>query len=1255
MCRHVNKLYYTREKAGNITMTKNRCMMAAPPLGDLQFGHQNGPNFHKLPTNGNVASHVLQRALIKHVGNRMVSDVTGNYKSILAAKDVCNDVMAVFVGDQKSITFTAVGQAFNLSYAHTMNVKSLRDQILVVVTRPAPVRCKNVNPETTACFWIERCFDKTTRHAKMDIPGAVVNTIETLKTKLASFNTLGWDATNTTDIMTTAEHYDKFTQSMIESLSACFSAPAFALKTAIEKGVVDQALMSLLHTAMPYALATITAKFATSIAEGSTPGDWENNAQLQKHLAKQYAKMTCETTYALAKNPEHFLPELIDCGLNSVSKVAHLKSKAIVYAPAEDTVYDLSGIILLSYQAYRFITTNPVCKAQLRDGYMIDEKPAFYKPADAFIENDPTKSVLMLYDSEDHEKDKGGVIELIKSVREKGSFPSGRTKGEGVVSLSELGRTVLAGRKLQEDGDGRQSTRSRYLIGQYEVTERCLFVLHRGAAYVVDYTREYMPLREQPDYYGRTASLVATKRNLFRVSVGDIDSNHEQMNRWIARVCASVAGDKGAAADIDAHMLFVNKPVTASTPGLSPQGLTFGSNEVRTAFMDPALYDATQQEAAANFNLKALAGTNAREMLFLKNIYSDALSAAEESRELFKGYWYDKTATGDVNAKGSQAKNALESIELHPFFNVRTRIDVSTGKKLFNFEKRNVYLQMPLLCSSVIKLRGMHLLATGARDSEIADLNARLTDVMFNDKLNSEYAMNTDHGAKINKISTSLATMFKNAFTRGSFTPEELNFTFHNFEAAPENNNNPRPNWFITKYVVMPVVARGRTSFQNGKETSYDNKRLDKDVVKIRDVAEFEMFKKDHLFPDDYVMSANTYWITVKSNWPPILQAAALLMQYCLTTPTALSAIILENGHPGFAVDFIRHDAVYSEQAIFTLVGSHEMILSPGGVSLKEKGDGSIDVMVNSDIHTTRNTLGAGAVLVPSVFPNVNATPRGENAAGNPIVTRDCITRTEHGTLAQLLLKSTGLSAKDAEMIRQQLGVSSRHRNVHNLTIGADLPDEFVPIIRPIARPTECIQPIMGIEKSACMRLSGSSNTAWERFYKSSEITQNPYASKMCSLYQMRYTKDNTVIGRDRAFLLRTTCVVQNQVVCSTTAALEELYDLSQDVGILTPVERSAITLHSAQNFDNVDGMSFKQEVNDAEITGRPLLGILDVPAVMGFSVPYTQSTDLDVLVAGTATRYPPGGYATILKGPTDYHIVSPFTVPPQRTMTMAC
>jgi len=1219
-------------------------MAVPPPLGDSHFGHQNGPNLHKLPVNGNAASHVLQRALIKRVGDHMVSDVTGNYKSILAAKDVCNDVIAVFIGDEKSIMYTAVGQAFNFSYAHTMNVKSLRDQIIVVVVRPAPVCCKNVNPETSATFWIERFFDKITRHAKLDIPGSVVNTIETLKTKLASFNPLGVSST-TTDRMTIAERYDQFTQSIIESLSQCFSPAAFTMKEAMEKGVVDQATMCLVQHSIPFALANVAAKFATSIAEGTTPGDWENNAQLQKNLAREYAKKTCETTFALAKNPEYFFPELIECGSSAITKVAHLQSKAIVYGSAEDTVFDLGGIILLSYQAFRFVTTHPLCKNQLRNGYLLDKKPAFYKPTDSFIENDPTKSIVMLYDDEKHEKEKGGVIELIKSVREKGSFPSDRTKGEGALSLSEMGRTILAGKKL-EDGEARRSTRTRYRIGEYEVKEQCQFVLHRGTAYVVDHTREYMPLREQPDFYGRTPSLVATKKNLFRVSVGDIDKHHELLHRWIARVCSS--GERVSAADIDAHALFLNKPVTAHTPGLSTQRLTFSSNELRTTFLDPALYDATLQENAMNFNLKALAEITAKELLFMRNIFSNMLSVAQESRTLFENYWYDMSATGDVTAKGSQAKNALESIELHPFFNVRTREDEITGKKIFALQKRMLYLQIPLLCNSVIKLRGLQMLARGARDNEICQLNNTLIELMSSE-IKEQYGMKDDPGEKCSNLSDSLASIFKKVFVRGSFRSDEVNFLFSKFTTT--DNDELPANWLITKYVIIPVITRGRTVFENGDRTSLREKRLEEDVVKIQTVSEFKMFEQDRLFRDDYVMSANTHWITVKSNWPPILQAAALFMQYCLTTPTALSATILENVHPGYAVDFIHLGTTRSEQAMFTVSGAYEMILSPGGVFEKEKGDGSIEVAVKCDIHTTRNTLGAGTVLVPSVFPNVNAIPGGENAAGSPIVTRDNITRTEYGTLAHVLAKSQGLSDKDKEIIKQQLGVSTRHKHVHNLLMGTDLPDEFVPIIRPVAKPTECIQPIMGIEKSACMRLSGSSNTAWERFYRSGEITQNSYASKMCSLYQMRYTKDNTVIGNDRTLLLRSLCVVKNEVVCSTTAALEELYDLSHDVAVLMPSERASITLHSVQNFDNVNGMSFKQEVNDPEITGRPIFGLFDVPAVMGFTIPYTQSTDVAILEATSAMKHPPGGSTKILKGPTDYHIVSPFTIPPPRNI----
>ena len=73
----------------------------------------------------------------------MISEVTGNYKSILAAKEVCNDIIVVFLGDNKSIMYTPVGQAFNISMTRQVSISQLFDQIAVVVTTPAPLAITN--------------------------------------------------------------------------------------------------------------------------------------------------------------------------------------------------------------------------------------------------------------------------------------------------------------------------------------------------------------------------------------------------------------------------------------------------------------------------------------------------------------------------------------------------------------------------------------------------------------------------------------------------------------------------------------------------------------------------------------------------------------------------------------------------------------------------------------------------------------------------------------------------------------------------------------------------------------------------------------------------------------------------------------------------------------------------------------------------------------------------------------------------------
>ena len=1233
----------------------------SPPLGDPIFGAQNGINWHALPPEGNAAAKLLQRAFMAKTGERISTDITGNFKAILAAKDVCNDIMTVFLGNDKSLMFTPLGQAFNISLAHHLNVKRIYDQISMVVTGPAQRTSKGTRPTTATSFCLERTFSKNQRDAMYEFPGEVVNAVEKLRTRIASFNPLGGPETELSDDWQAVErHRNAVAEEILDELSECFKVPAFCLKNSFEQGVVDEALMTLIDTSIPYALALVTDKYARSIVEGASPGDWENNLQIQNSLCKEYALESTKSVYLLCKSsPETVFTDLINKSLKHIENIAHTHSNAIVYDPSTNGVHKLEGIIHLGSQAFDYVMAHPViAKKQLKSGIMMDSKLTYLKPAASLMKGNTIQSPVMLNENEKHTKDAKALDEVVKTIREKNGFPTGQTQGKGVIRLSELGRELLAGKKI-EDGEARMSTRSRYELGLYAVEEPCTYVLHGGSAFIIDQARNYRPNHDSPDPCGRSPSLVSLRHTLFRVTMGDLNACHDQFSRWISLTVMDPA--KASTVGVEPHELFSVKSVVMHTPGLSPQRLTFGSNELRTAFMDPALYDATKQEEAMNCNVSNLDKRSEADLNFMKNLFLTKLTAAKNAEELFKTYYCDLSAGGELHNRSKNALSVLQSIQLNPFFDVRTQ-DAGSGKTKFKFEKRDLCIQVPLyeMVPEVVHQRGLFFLAKAARENELYNLNRKLSDYVRNLK-KDQYPMDPDEQAKLpaelTDIAASLAAMFKKVFVRSSYTPQEINFLFTPCKKTSDSEGEKLlDNWFILKYVLFPILAEGQLAFGTKKGKPDVNLQgytgeeilLDKDVVQIKeDATEFNIFDADDLFPKNYMMSANTNWVVRKNNWPPILQAAVLMMQYCKLTPTAMCAIITEDCPPGFSVDFIRHEAIYSEQAIVTKVGTHEMILSPGGVTEHEKGDGSIDIMVSGDIYTTRNTLGAGAVLVPCVYPNRNAMPRAQNAAGNPIITQDHLTRTEYGTLANWLAQSSAFTKTDKKVITNQLGITTRHRNVYSDAVGglkARYPDEFVPVIRPVSKPHPDILPIMGREKFACMPVVGSSNSTWESFYTSREPSQNPYAGEMGGLYALRYTKDNTpILPGSRSMLLRTTDVQNGEVPCSATVVLEELYDMSYTLPVLTPHERSIMTAYSVRAQGNTGDLHYKTYSNIAEATGQPLIGKMDVPAAMGFSVPYTQSTNPTLL---SNTRYSADAISKTLKGPNDSYILSPYTVP---------
>ena len=1162
-------------------------------------------SFLHFPASGNVATQMMQNAITESVVQHMATATspTGDYDFILGPKNVCNDVMSVFIGDQGALPYTPLGSAFNISYTHMLMTKRLFDQIIVTTTRPSPVKQKNVYALTSSTFVIERDFMMHTRASCLPIPGHVVQKLKELRSRVDAFDPLGFNTQRATDKMRYKEHMDQISDAIVEEVSQAFSAPTACLKSSQEKGITDEAVTSTQLNGIPFSLASVYDRYATSIAERNNPWSWERDATLLQNVATSYCTHLCDNAFYLCKSPVTFLPDLINVGENAVQKVTKLSSKARVLNLSTGEVLPLGGVILLSHQAYQYMMRTREINKTLSTGLYVDLKPVFYKSKDAFSPSDPNKQVVIMHERKGKHRSTDKALDTLLQAVSKGDGTG--TVPESVITLSDVGRQLLAGKDRQDNGkDGadddddesyvstRSSTEKDKIMAKFQVATHCTFFAMNGRAYMLDSTRQQIPdaVQQHTDVAGRSPTLTGVRRNFFRTTVGDFEMKNTCLTKWVQKVTSG--GD--ANSDIDAQSILTMKPVYSYTPAVSTQELCFGPSEVKSALLDPALHQAKDMEAVLNQNLKMLSSRDSSEVAFMKRKALNMLTTADNYQTLFQQYYQSRGEDNATSLDTRLIQQALTEVELHPFYTVLTKpSQEDSTKKIFHLERRTSYLEMPVLSQNVIHLRGCQLLGLGMDEKNIAKCNQLLMD-----------AMSTDTNKDTDQLKEAGPIFFsalEKVFSRGEWTMDRL--------CHLQNEETLRAK------ALVHVCTRGKT---RTKESDWKT---------------------------PYVAQANIHMICARMNWPPVLRAAAMIMMYMKTTPTSLSATVTAGVHPGFSVDFLRLEDIYSEQAIFTVPGAHEMNVSPGQVATHEQGDNGVVLEITSDVGTTRNTLGPSSVTVPCAFPNASALRGGSNGMGDPIVSADGVLRTKHGSLAQALLQ---LDTEDYEtekaIIIKQLGLNMRKRGLE-VTAGTDqagyTTEEFVAIIRPPTNPCAGPVPVMGTDKTGSQYLKGTRNTGWERYYCFSQSTINPYASQFGSLYQMRYTKDNVMITPMSDMLLRSMLVPNSRNMARTTLAVEDLYDFNKEMCVLTPEERLFFTAKAAKsNGCNPDTVLRAEPMSDMSL---PSVTALDVPAVMGLSVAASHGTMQRVrrkdVTPGTCMK-------TGACGPFDFHLISPFTAP---------
>lgn len=336
---------------------------------------------------------------------------------------------------------------------------------------------------------------------------------------------------------------------------------------------------------------------------------------------------------------------------------------------------------------------------------------------------------------------------------------------------------------------------------------------------------------------------------------------------------------------------------------------------------------------------------------------------------------------------------------------------------------------------------------------------------------------------------------------------------------------------------------------------------------------------------------------------------------------------------------------------MIALNSSHELILSPAETDVTSFANDSLSVSLSADLNTTTNGLGAGAIHVPCIFPNVSYASAAQDHFGRPIVTHDHFLRTKSRTLINAIGKSNehNLNDKDVKLITQQLNEKQRVTNTSHVNNVAHafrrhLPDEYCAMVRPVQSHTAEIMPVLGIPRNHAYPIS-SEETGWN-FYRSNVLSQNPYASSLGSLYQNRFSRNNVCVGKDRSFQLVSSCYSLDDVASSTTVILENLYDFNNiHESSFTPEEQAQIHAYNARTDNNADEIkveipSFKG--SSVEDTG----GKRACTTAYGYSVPYSSSTDAQRITDLQQNATKRGSLLYNTNKPFDYTILSSYSVP---------
>lgn len=1209
--------------------------VGVPPLGDNVTHLQDGLYYVMQPSDGINRGDIFSSSMINAVGENILNNPIGNVVGLLKNKVICNSVISVFLNKGKSLVFTPIGMAFNVTYSNPFNVERLFDQITVHICPPASIKKYGFSPGELIIYYFERDFFKTTRcSTPLIITADLSKTIQDLQKMVRTLDPIGI-STSDSDLLA-KEHLIEVHNTILSQLNELLAPKTFMMQKSLESGIGDDAFLAISRSAIPNALAKTLDTFLCDKMDSVSLGQLQQTLLTQRLFTQTYVENILNDVFIFPKtycsngNITKALLEMIQCGIECIKNITAItvnKTPVVRYNTYTESngTCEVGGMLILSEKAYKYVLTH----ADFLHGFYVDSKTIYYRPADVFAQFDSTKTTYTAYGDREERAKIAGLESLLSELKTNEDI-----KTKGFIRLTEAGKNILAGKSPTSDG------RQRHILGDYAVNTKCVFLIYDSKAYILDQYGYHLTRNAPPDPLRRTPSLTNVTHEIFRVTLGDIIINenglHPAALRWITDICRSESVQ--TCSEFSAEHAFSIKQVTMYTKHLSPQKLYFSNHELIEAFCDPSLYDIKYHKQALNNNLEKYQTYHKEGDKSMYGVFTNMLLSVRGQERHFKTYFQTINAiTNQASSIGINSLNSLIRIELQPFFTLcKNTIGFAED---FTYIQRKIFLEIPPYVHSVniVILKALFFLAKAFSPSNIRTMNdniAKLTRIAVNEVYLQKDMMGDDSVKPYIELAKPLAEGFETVFLPycNIGTVRDINDLYH--ESIVNTHYN------IIVHTILPIVLKSELVYKK-----------DSSVVEPADKTKLldEIFKDIITEPNNLFAAANTLLIANNANLPPILRVACLFMQHVKCTCAGLTSLIKAGCYPGFAVDYLRYEVLRSEQVLFTVPGSHEIIITPSTLQEQVHGDGAAEFRLTSTTYTTQNTLGPGSLLFSHVLPNLTAKRNGQTNYDRPKISNDFVTGTKWFNVEQTINK-LDVDNVNKRILSTVLKNMKRNNNKNSYPTmqsklylsSSDLPsyetdDLFLPIIRPVGNINEGIQSVLGVYKTSAIPLTNcfgnvneDSGDAWWNFFSKHYPTTNPYISNIGSLYAFRFiTNQSKLIDCLRTITLET--VERSGDICTTSKVLQELYKLSSNtVPILSPGEiYSLMSLVRDRTACPCKGdVMALGHYSDSNYTQK--LSSLDIPAVAGLSLPHTCYTTLK---------------KRDLWLPNDFRIYSPFSV----------